>query len=280
MSEKTKDPSTPLVPLPCASLMIGEVGTWESGSVVPAHHHDTAQLVYASGGVITVETDDGIWTVPPTQAVWIPARKNHTHKISGRVRLLTLQIDPHFAPISGRECRVVQVTALLRAAIFRTIDFPQEYTQESVEARLAAVILDEIVAAETTPLHLPMPMDERAKSVALAIRNDPSLRLSHKEWAARSGASERTLERLFVTQTGMSFGKWQTQARLLRALQLIAAGESVSVAALDVGFQSPSAFIAMFRNIMGTTPSKYFADTDENSVRAFSANAAEDLGAD
>lgn len=280
MSDDKIDTNTPLVKLSFASPLIGEKAHWDSGSVVPAHHHDTAQLVYASGGVITVETDDGIWTVPPTQAVWIPAGKSHSHKISGQVRLLTLQIDPNFAPIPGNACRVVQVTAVLRAAIFRAIEFPEGYSHDSAEAHLATVILDEIVAAETAPLHLPMPIDNRARQVALAIRIDPSIRQPHKEWARKAGASERTLERLFVTETGMSFGKWQTQARLLHALHLIALGESISSASLDVGFQSPSAFIAMFRNVLGTTPSKYFATIDENSVRAFAAQADEGLDSD
>jgi AraC-like DNA-binding protein len=164
------------------------------------------------------------------------------------------------APLTGPNCRVVQVSALLRVGILRVMDYPSSYSENSPEARLVDVLLDEIQTAEIAPLHLPMPNDERAKKVALMFRADPSLRLTIADWAQSSGASERTLERIFHAETGMSFGKWQQQTRLLHALQILATGQSVTAAALEVGFKSPSAFIAMFRRTMGHTPSSYFAD--------------------
>jgi AraC-like DNA-binding protein len=77
-----------------------------------------------------------------------------------------------------------------------------------------------------------------------------------------AGASERTLERLFHAEVGTSFGKWQQQARLLRALQILAAGESVGNAAFEVGFETQSAFITMFKKAMGTTPGRYFQESE------------------
>jgi AraC-like DNA-binding protein len=120
------------------------------------------------------------------------------------------------------------------------------------------VILDEIRAAEVTPLHLPMPRDPRARRVAEALRREPGDTRRLDAWSRLAGASERTLERLFRSEVGMSFGAWRQQARLLRGLEHLAAGDSVSTAALRVGFQTPSAFIAMFRRAMGTTPGRYF----------------------
>jgi AraC-like DNA-binding protein len=76
----------------------------------------------------------------------------------------------------------------------------------------------------------------------------------------RAGASKRTIERLFQQETRMSLGKWRQQLRLLRSLQLLAAGEKISHAALEAGYNSPSAFIAMFRKALGTTPRRYFED--------------------
>ena len=78
-----------------------------------------------------------------------------------------------------------------------------------------------------------------------------------------SGVSKRTLERLFRAETGLTFGRWRQQARLLEALRLIAAGRPVTTVTLDVGYESPSAFIAMFKNALGTTPSRYYGSAQE-----------------
>lgn len=72
-----------------------------------------------------------------------------------------------------------------------------------------------------------------------------------------AGASKRTIERIFIAQTGMSFGRWRQQARLLHALRLLAVGESVTAVALEAGYDSTSAFISMFKKAFGTTPSRY-----------------------
>jgi AraC-like DNA-binding protein len=253
---------TPLVEFALPSPLFGLAEDRGTDEPIPPHHHDSAQLIHASHGVMTVETDDGLWVVPPARAVWVPAFVTHSIAMSGTVRLKTLYLDPASVPIQGRHCCVVQVSALLHGAILRAVTFRQPYPADGPEARIAAVILDEIRAAKTAPLHLPTPNDPRARRVANAFRAAPSLRKSRRDWAHEAGASERTLERLFHAEVGTSFGKWQQQARLLRALEILAAGESVTSTALEVGFETPSAFIAMFRRAMGTTPARYFQQSD------------------
>jgi AraC-like DNA-binding protein len=65
------------------------------------------------------------------------------------------------------------------------------------------------------------------------------------------------VQRLFLGETKMTFGKWRQQLRLLHAMQTLAAGEKVTAAALEAGYNSTSAFISMFRKQMGTTPTRY-----------------------
>ena len=257
-----------MVALPLPSPLLARADDHTSGSQIPAHIHDSAQLVYASAGVMTVETDDGVWVVPPERAVWVPEFVVHSIRMKGTVEMRTLYLDPSIAPIEGIKCCVVQVSEILRAAILRAVEFEQPYDEDGSEARLVAVILDEIRAAKVAPLHLALPSDPRARRVAEQFLGDLTDRRSIAEWARAAGASERTLERLFRKEVGVTFGAWRRQARLLGALEILADGENVTTAALEVGFEAPSAFIAMFRRRMGMTPAKYFHSAPANSSRS------------
>jgi AraC-like DNA-binding protein len=127
------------------------------------------------------------------------------------------------------------------------------------EARLIGVLLDQLEVLPTIPLQLPLPSDERALRVSAWLRSHPDDPCPLKQLPGRAGASVRTIERLFQRETGMSFGKWRQQLRLLQSLRLLAAGRAVTAVALEVGYDSPSAFIAMFKRALGTTPHRYFA---------------------
>lgn len=258
INRQTTYNTTPLIDLPVPAPVSGSATDWPAGSYVRPHHHSTHQLIYAATGVMTVEAAAGIWVVPPTRAVWVPAHTGHSINMSGFVQLRTVQFAENYVPIDATECSVVQVSPLLRAGIIRAIEFPAHYPADSPEGHLAAVIFHETKAADIAPLHLPMPTDPRARQVAQSFCADPANRQACAVWAKDVGASERTLERHFRAGTGMSFGKWQQQARLLKALEILAAGQPVTTAAFEVGFKSPSAFIVMFKSAMGETPSRYF----------------------
>ena len=109
-----------------------------------------------------------------------------------------------------------------------------------------------------TPLELPMPREARALRIARRVQDDPAESATLDELARSAGGSRRTLERLFHAETGMSFGRWRQQARLLHAMRLLAGGAPVTTVALDVGYESTSAFIAAFSRALGTTPGRYY----------------------
>ncbi|MEM9173773.1 MAG: helix-turn-helix transcriptional regulator [Myxococcota bacterium] len=250
----------PLVPLGLSVPVLGLADEHGPDRPIPSHRHDAAQLIHAASGVMKVRTEHGLWIVPPSRAVWVPAQTTHSIDMIGVVALRTIYLDPDFAALDPTRCRVVQVSALLRAAILRVVDFGPDYPEEGPEANLARVIRDELRTAEVSPLHLPTLVDLRARRVAEAFERHPADRRTRRAWARLAGASERTLERLFHREARMSFGRWQRQVRLVRALEGLAEGRSVTEVALDVGFETPSAFIAMFRSAMGTTPGRYFDD--------------------
>jgi AraC-like DNA-binding protein len=122
-----------------------------------------------------------------------------------------------------------------------------------------ALLLDEIASLPTLALDLPMPRDPRLARICRALRADPGSSRSLRRWAREAGASSRTVARLFVKETGLTFAEWRQQARLLAAMALLAAGHSTTRIALELGYDSPSAFAAMVKRTLGAPPSRYFA---------------------
>jgi len=224
---------------------------------VPTHTHPEHQLIYACRGVMTVWTDEGIWVVPPQRAVWIPAKTPHRITMAGPVSMRTLYVKPRLVRLS-RNCCVVNVSPLLRELILHACRFPALRRRVKAEAHLIDTIIDQLEILETSPLHLINPNDPRAARIADALSADPADPRPLAEVCRRAGASKRTIERLFQSETHMSLGEWRQQLRLLRSLRLLAAGEPITRVALESGYSTPSAFIAMFRKALGTTPRRYF----------------------
>lgn len=239
--------------------LVGYAADFPRGYWLRRHRHPAAQLLYAASGVMTVTTAQGRWVVPPQRAVWVPPAASHSVRMTGEVKVRTLYLDPSILRDPPATCCVVHVSPLLRELILRAIEFEQPYALDGPEARIAAVIVDEIKGGHVAALHLPMPTDPRLLAITSRLAKDPADKRTLAQWSRTAGASPRTLARLFQQQTGVSFARWRQQACLLRALELLAAGGSVTAVAIDLGYDSVSAFITMFRENLGTTPGRYFA---------------------
>jgi AraC-like DNA-binding protein/quercetin dioxygenase-like cupin family protein len=231
---------------------------YAAGHVIRLHFHDRDQLVYASRGVMTVRTSAGAWVVPTHRAVWIPAAVPHTITMSGAVAMRTLYLKPRLARNLPRECRVVNVSPLLRELILHACSLGALKKTIQWQGHLIDVIIDQMEAIQMVALQLPNPSDPRALRVAAILLADPSDRRPLALISKSAGASKRTVERLFQEDVGMTFGRWRQQLRLMQAMRLLAEGAKVTHAALESGYSTPSAFISMFRKALGTTPTLYF----------------------
>jgi AraC-like DNA-binding protein len=216
------------------------------------------QLLFASRGMLTVHTDAGLWVVPVHQAVWVPAGVRHSVEVAGGVAMRSLHLRPPVRARLPETCRVVEVSPLLREILRRAMRLRTLDRRVAEERHLMDILLDEITVLPLMPLDLPMPRDPRGVRAAACIREEPAARHTLAEVARASAASARTLERLFRNETGLPFGVWRQRAKLLRALQLLAEGETVAGVANAVGYESASAFVAAFRRALGTTPGRYF----------------------
>jgi AraC-like DNA-binding protein len=253
----------------CPSILLNKQGVqiahvasvshdFQHREVIPEHQHPEDQLVFASKGVMTVHTTGGIFVVPPLRAVWIPAGTEHSISMSGAVSLRTLYFSPRLARRLPSKCLVLNVSPLLKELVLYACQFPRMRKQESEHRRIIELILDQMKTARAVPLQLPQPRDPRAVRIAASLIADPSQQGTLQQHCKDCGASKRTAQRLFLAETKMSFASWRQRLRLLHALRLLASGNKVARAAMESGYRSTSAFIAMFRKQLGVTPAHYF----------------------
>ncbi|GHD23571.1 AraC family transcriptional regulator [Tianweitania populi] len=243
-------------PRPMAGMEID----YPSGSTTGMHDHPRAQLLYAIQGVMEVRSETGTWVVPPSRALWLRAGERHNVQMSGHVKIRTLFIDEEIAPLS-RSC-VIAISPLLRELILAAMSIPLDYDPVDRDGCVMRLILHEVRAMDVLPLHLPMPSEARAHNLCRDLLADPADTASAEVWARRAGIASKTMQRLFLRETGMSFAQWRQQARLLRALQRIAKGDRIIDVALDSGYASQSAFTAMFRRHFGMPPTGFYAVRD------------------
>ena len=235
----------------CASVGFSSGFNWRSGE------SEWGQLIWASRGVITVNVGPSLWVVPPHQALWLPPALAHNVKMSGQGTLRRVYFKRALCRRLPRLPRVILVAPLLRELLRRALQLATLTKSVATEARLLAIIMDELVFVPVSPVELPMPADVRARLAADYVRSAPADAVDASIVARHANASVRTLERLFPAETGLSFGAWRQRARLLHAMALLADGVSVTQAGFAVGYTSTSAFVAAFRRAAGVTPGKY-----------------------
>ncbi|MFJ5029811.1 AraC family transcriptional regulator [Streptomyces sp. NPDC088560] len=225
---------------------------------IDAHRHDDHQIVYAGRGVVAVTTDAGSWVAPATRALWVPAGTVHAHEAYGELELHLMGLPSTENPLGLDTPTVLAVSPLLRELIIAHTRTPDDGSPE--RARLRAVLLDQLRASPQQPLHLPAPSSPLLRALCGILLADPADGRTLAELGREVGASDRTLSRLFRGELGVTFPQWRTQARLHRALVLLAEQTPVTTVAHRCGWSSASAFIDVFRRAFGHTPGARPAD--------------------
>ncbi len=244
------------VPRPVAAL----ADEYPPNSYDPPHSHKRGQLVYAISGVLVCTTREATFVVPPQRALWVPAGVVHEARTRGHVSLRTLYLDDSVGAALPRHCMTIEVSTLLRELIVEATRIPVEYDVDSRDGRVMALIVDEILGAHRTPLHVPMPQHPQLVRICHAILKDPAQNDVLDDWAVAAGMSRRTFTRVFRHETGVTFATWRQNVRLIEAMSRLSTGQSVTAVAFDVGYSSPSAFTAMFRRAFGVPPTQYFVE--------------------
>jgi AraC-like DNA-binding protein/quercetin dioxygenase-like cupin family protein len=250
-------PTRQIEPDPDGYPVRGLATTYRTGHRLDVHTHSWAQLVYAVSGVMQVETPHAAWLVPPTRAIWLPPNMPHAIEMRGVVAMRTLYLTPVDPDGRLAQCRALEVAPLLRELILHIVKLGMLQEGDPEHERLGGLLVDLLKRDRTPPLDLPLPKDARARGLAERILASPGDEGTLADLARGSGASLRTLQRLFLAETGLPLEPWRCRARMQQGVVALSAGASVTAAALECGYQSPSAFIAAFKRAFGVTPGRY-----------------------
>ncbi|MCE4160692.1 helix-turn-helix transcriptional regulator [Rhodococcus sp. D-46] len=216
------------------------------------HRHPEHELIWGnSGGMLTVVADGITWEVPPSAGLWLPAGALHAVKAGPGTEFFCTYFRPEAHEAPSGVPGLFGVSALLREVL---LHMHRRNMPDEARSRAERVAFDMLQPLEVAAVEVPMPTDPRALFVAEALVANPADQRSLSEWALTAGGSVRTLTRVFAQGTGMTFAQWRIQVRVRAALTYLAAGVPVSVVSRRVGYETPSAFVAVFRRVTGRTP--------------------------
>ena len=241
------------VATPAIAIRVDVSGT---KAEVPDHRHRKGQLVFALSGGVTCRVPSGLWMVPPHCGVWVPGGMPHSNRATANAQLFFVYIEPSAVALSER-CCTLAISPLLREVIVDLAD--QTAAADARLELLTQLLLRDLPRMAHQHLHLPLSPETRLRRIATALAADPADRRTLADWAKRVALSESSLARLVVKETGLTFGRWRQQLQLIVAIRELAAGASVQQVSADLGYESVTAFITMFKKALGKPPAKYLA---------------------
>jgi len=228
-----------------------------SYSKVTEHKHNWDQLIYALEGVLEIETENGNYIIPSHQAVWIPSNTLHSISTINGACLRSVHITTGIIKAFSDDIKVLKVNQLAKALISVACSFNFDTTMSEEELRLLQVLVDQINNFKETALRLPLSNDPLLLPILEWQQLYPDENRNLNYWSKALGASNKTISRRFETELGMSFTIWREQLKLHKAIHWLNEKRPVTQIAIDLGYQSLSAFIHMFKKNMGETPGKF-----------------------
>jgi AraC-like DNA-binding protein len=247
----------PLVELGAAGSALVTRNRYPSGTQKGWRRTERGRLVYPSDRVMTVHTRAGSWVVSPVSACWLPQNAEYRFESENDVEVYEV-LCPGLAKLLPDRCGIVPISKLLRELVFAMERTGSSCAQRSPTEQVLGAIAGQIRVQQVPPLRPPELSSERLQRIARALSANPADSKTLQRWAAELRTTSRTLARAFQREALMTFHEFREQVRLDAAIRRLAAGQSVTSVAYEVGFGSPASFIAAFRRATGVTPGSYF----------------------
>lgn len=226
----------------------------------PSLSHAWGEFVYSYSGITEVQIGNQHYLAPPHLGLWIPSGTEHTGFNHHAAVHSSIYISPRLCAHLPAQPGAIIVTPLLRAILDHLRSLPAGGDGEAPRQRLLRVLVDQLAECQSAGSYIPSTDEPVLASVLQALRDDPADDRSVAELARHFHLSERTLMRRCRQELGMSLMEWRQRMKTVKALELLQGGQSVESTALELGYATASAFIAMFRRLMGSSPGQYMAD--------------------
>ncbi|HWU02671.1 MAG TPA: helix-turn-helix transcriptional regulator [Novosphingobium sp.] len=231
------------------------------------HTHAYHQLLYALDGPTQIETASGRHLLPIGRAAWIPAGASHRTLIAD-ARILSLYFSPEAVVDEQGRVRILVASPLMREMILHATRWPLAASETDP---LAASFLQTLalLCAQWLEAELPLFLPGAAHPSICRAMDQATANLAEASQSAAIAAaamSERSFRRAFAQETGMNWQAWLAQARILKAMALLAEGRRVTEVAADVGYASLSAFAQAFARLAGEPPAQFRARQQSRSA--------------
>lgn len=226
------------------------------------HQHQKGQLLYAQRGCIKITFADQLCFLPAGCIAWIPPCTLHRAEMQKVTGYRSIYFDTQRITDLPRQVTVFAATTLLIEVLERIAysDFSSLWSADAYY-HLLQVCLNELATTQRKSVMLKFPQDRR-----LSMLGEDAYLMTLKQLALQVGASEKTIARIFLRETGLSFQQWRKQWRYLRALELLPLYNKVSPVAEALHFCSDSAFIHFFKSIASITPAAYLQGTSAQPI--------------
>ncbi|MGG4608549.1 AraC family transcriptional regulator [Providencia sp. Me31A] len=226
-----------------------QMGLHDSGT----HSHEMGQLLFTQQGCIRILLENRLTLLPPGRVAWLPPFVPHRAQMRASVGYRSIYLSEEYAQKIGNNVVILSISPLLRELLERIAIAPFDSDwQMGRLANLLPVFIDELQAATTEPTLLPLPQDRRFSRFDVE-QLPPNL----SELAQIVGASEKTITRIFLKETGMTYQTWRQQWRFIKAIELLTQNRPYHFITQELGLSSDSAFISFFRKMSGVTPREY-----------------------
>lgn len=229
------------------------------GTLLPKHQHQTGQLVFATNGVMLVETQGARWTVPPQRALWIPPGHIHAIHMLSNTALRTVYCQPELieqtVPTAHlKEVHAVSVSPLIKELVLSLFD--HQFDQATRYA-MVCLLLQTLRQTPSLPTYLPMPRSHGLHRAIAHLLETKQWQLQMHEIASIAALSERTFSRRFAKEVGLNFRVWRQRARIVTTLDLLVSDRSIKSIANSLQFASAAAYIATFHSVLGCAPNAF-----------------------
>ncbi|XKM13598.1 helix-turn-helix transcriptional regulator [Orbaceae bacterium ac157xtp] len=219
------------------------------------HCHSWGQIICVKSGVFVLDVAGQRFLAPSGFALWIPPQINHSCHNNEPTRFRSININQFQS--MPQQAGLVSLSAISHAIIDSFFDRKVHVPSTPQDLRLCQVLIDQLLVEPWQHAYLPTSHDKFLAPILAALEQNPADNSTLTQWANKVYTTERTLARRCQIELGMSFGQWRQRLRFLHSVSLLEQGMSVQSIAFDVGYNSVSAFITMFKQIAGVTPEQY-----------------------